>query len=167
MIEDDIDRRPTVISVGGGVLAGFGIVLIFAQYTVIATAIAGIGLLALTVGGYFGMREVIPFGTGMLILSLLTAGFLMVPPSALLAAGVFAVLSWDLLSNGLILGKQVGRNARTVKAELAHGGATLLGGTIVAASIFGIYSVSPGGWPLAALILALLAGLLFAIVLEY
>lgn len=150
----------------GSVLAGFGVSAIIVEYTIMATVVAVAGVVLLTVGGLRGIRQLALTGVGLLLAAIVLAGVFGIAAGAALAAGVLTALAWDLQHNAFSLGKQVGRSASTIRAELTHGGATLLGGTIVAGVAYGIFLMSPGGWPMSAVILAILGGFLLVLALE-
>ncbi len=166
MRDEDIDRRPTLIGVVASTFAAFAIGVMFAQYALVVVAPVTIGLVAIIIGGFRGMRTLAFFGITMLVISMIMAGLYNYPVSTLLAAGVLTVVAWDMLQNGFSIGQQVGREIDTTRVELLHGGTTLLSGTVVAALIYGIYVLSPPGWPLQALILAMLAALFLVIAIE-
>lgn len=150
----------------GAMFALSGIVLILAQYTFIPATTAFLATLLIGFGGYQGEPDPVRFGFGLLLATLALAAVFGLPTSPTLAVGVLGVLAYDLLDNARSLGRQLGRSADTWRPELVHGGATLIGGTIVAGVIFGVYSAAPTGWPLAGLIFALIAGWLLTLAME-
>ena len=166
MRDEDIDRRPSLIGVVAGTFAAFAVGVMFTQYALVVVIPVGIGLVAILLGGWRGMHSIMFMGIVMLIISILMAGLYNYPVSTLLAAGVLTVVAWDMFDNGFSIGRQIGREVDTRRVEFLHGGATLLGGTITAAVIYGVYVLSPPGWPLQALILAMLAALFLLVALE-
>ncbi|MFW6153484.1 MAG: DUF7519 family protein [Halobacteriota archaeon] len=166
MDDEDIDRRPTMLGVLVAVFAAFAIGVLFSQYSMIVTAPVALGLIGLLVGGSIGNRQLASAGIALVVLAILMAGLYNYPVSTILATGVLAVVSWDAVDNGFTMGRQLGRVADTRRAEVLHLGATILSGTVVAGVIYGIFVMTPAGWPLTALVLTTLAAVLLALALE-
>lgn len=85
-----------------------------------------------------GSRSLVKAGTGILFLTVLTAGVIQRPGlTTLLASGVATVLAWDAGENAIGIGAQLGRRAETWWIELSHVAATAAVGlvAIVAARV--------------------------------
>lgn len=77
-------------------------------------------------------RRLVTAGAALLLLGVVTSGVVRgASHYQLLVAGVATVLVWDLGENATPLGGQVGRRARTRRAELVHAGATLVAGAAI------------------------------------
>jgi len=76
-----------------------------------------------------------------------------------LACTVGTVVAWDVATNAVELGEQMGREADTTRAEVTHALATTGVGVVLAATSYGVYVLSGGGQPVGAVI-ALLVGAL-------
>jgi hypothetical protein len=126
--------------------------------------------LAVLAGGLLlpatGSRRLVKAGTGLLFLSVLTAGVVRQPPLAtLLGSGVLTVLAWDAGENAIGLGDHLGRRASTYRAEAVHLGGTALVGVITVAGGWLVTDLGSPGLPLGAFLglvtaLVLLAGAL-------
>jgi hypothetical protein len=118
--------------------------------------LAGAGLLVVGLGLRRGSRTVLTLGVAVQLTGVLLAGLGGPPPSALLVAAAGAVLAWDIGEHAIGLVDQLGPDADTVRAELAHA----LGGTGVGVTAAGagflVFRVTTGGQPLLALFLFLL-----------
>jgi len=159
-----IDRAPTRPGSYLALLSGLAVVLLALPYSGTA-ALVGSGGLALigaaTVGGWRGLVDL---GGLVLALAVVTTG-LQVPSSGVdpiaalvvLAAAVAAVVAWDVATNAIDMGEQLGRKSDTVRAEASHALATAIVGLLVAGGAYSVFRLSSGGQPVAALALLLLA----------
>lgn len=160
------DHRPTLGSVGGATVALGLLAAVLATVDMSAAVPAVIAISFFVFAGVSGSRKAMTLGVMAIILSLIIGGIVGASPSTLLAAGVLAITAWDVLDHGFSLGNQVGRTASTRRNELVHGGSTLLVGTGLAAVLLVLLSLIPGGWPVAAVMFALLAGMFALLALE-
>lgn len=157
-----VDRSPTRTSGRIAVAAGAACALALAVGSPISLVLGVPGAAALAAGVRRGDRDVVSAGAFGLFFAALLAGATgpAVGPT-LLGAGL-AVLAWDAGTNAIELGEQIGRDARTRSAELAH----LSGTATVAAAAGGLgyafYAVAGGGRPMTALVLLTFAALLLA-----
>ncbi|MFB6153157.1 MAG: hypothetical protein ABEJ27_02790 [Halodesulfurarchaeum sp.] len=151
------DDRPTrpgmVISLGLGLTAAF-----------FAGSGTGLGVGMALVGGALLLG-----GLGLAVRPLLTAGGVVLFTAHLLRIGMggslelslvgatFAVAAWDVGEHAIDLGEYVGRSARSRHAVLAHAAASLAVGLVPVGIGYGVYLLAPGGRPLSALVLLLLA----------
>ena len=74
--------------------------------------------------------------------------------------GVFAIAAWDVGDHAIDLGQYVGRGARTRQSVLVHSAGSLAVGIVPVGIGYGIYTAAPGGRPVSALVLLLLAAVL-------
>ncbi|MFB6266288.1 MAG: hypothetical protein ABEI31_01410 [Halodesulfurarchaeum sp.] len=77
-----------------------------------------------------------------------------------LVGATFAVAAWDVGEHAIDLGEYVGRSARSRHAVLAHAAASLAVGLVPVGLGYGVYLLAPGGRPVSALVLLLLAAVL-------
>ncbi|WP_225334016.1 DUF7519 family protein [Halomicrobium urmianum] len=117
-------------------------------------AILGAGLLPIRAGRE---RTLVTVGTALLFVGVVASGvFQGSPLLALLAASVATVVAWDAGEQAVSLGRQVGRQAATARAVVAHSGGTLLAGAVVVLAALGVYRLDVTDLSLTALV-ALLA----------
>lgn len=160
-------HRPSSPSVAASVIAlGFvAVVLAMADFTAALVTLIAVPLFAMA--GIWGVRRMMALGVMILLIGLILAAIGGAAVSTMLAAGVLAVTAWDLLDHGFSLGEHVGRSARTIRSELVHGAATVLVGTGTAAILLVGIELIPSGWPVGAVVFALLAGMFALLALEH
>lgn len=124
----------------------------------LAVGVAGVALVGVGVGR--GTRWAVTFGAAMLFAGVLVAGVFGTPAMVLLLATVATVLAWDAGGTAIDVGKQLGREADTIRVQLVHIGSTALVGGLTAGIGYGIYLTVATGQPLTALVLLLVAALL-------
>lgn len=109
-------------------------------------------------------RRLVAAGTGLVFLSVVVSGVVQTTDLwPLLVAGAATIVAWDVAENAVSLGYQVGEDARTFRAELTHGLATVV---VAGAAILSAYVVQGFGvsdLPFAALAALLLAGVALAV----
>ena len=122
--------------------------------------LVGLPVLAL---GALGIRDgwgrrLVTTGAAVVFVNVLTSGVVHgAPATALLAAAVATVLAWDFGEQAVNLTEQVGRDAETWTAELAHGAGSLAVGVAGVGLAVGFQTLAVTGLSLAVLAL-LLAG---------
>lgn len=79
---------------------------------------------------------------------------------------VFAVAAWDVGEHAHDLGTYVGREARSGRAILTHATLSVLVGIVPVGLGYVAFALAPGGRPVSALVLLLLAGLLLTVGLD-
>lgn len=112
-------------------------------------------------------RAFVTTGAALLFVGVVTSGVVRgAALLSLLGAGIASVVAWDLGDQAISLGRQVGRGAKTYRAELTHAGATSIvgGGTLVATSAVHRFDVR--GLSLTGLAVLLVAGFLLAVSLR-
>lgn len=146
--------------VGGGLVLGGTRPARRTEVVELLPGLAGLSLLVLGLGPLWRGRErlLLSAGTALVVVGALVSGVVYgADAGALLGAGVLAVVAWDLAEQAVNLGEQVGREARSVGVELAHGGATLAVAVVAVALTRGVAAADVRGLPL-----VVLAGLLVA-----
>jgi hypothetical protein len=151
-----VDRRPTRLGSAFAVVGGVVVVIT-------AVPVSGFGLLvgatgvAATGGALaLGSRRTVDLGGLLLLLATVLVGAAGSAPLGL-TAGVGAVFAWDQGTNAVEMGRQMGTDAPTDRAELVHAGATLTVGVVTAVFAFVVYRLAGGGQPTTALVSMLLA----------
>lgn len=105
-------------------------------------AVAGLAVLA---GGLVPARAgwertLVDAGAGLLFVAVLVSGVVRgAAPEVLVAAGALCVLAWDAGENAVSLGSQLGTEARTLRGELAHVGASA---AVAAVAVGGVLAVA-------------------------
>lgn len=123
----------------------------------------GIFGLALLVAGVMAAKRgyerfLISAGTGGILLTVFVAGMVNdAAVAAMLGAMASTVAAWDCGEQAVNLGQQIGRQAKTWRAELVHGGAGLLVGGVGVAVGIGFVTAGVSGLPLMGLITLLAA----------
>ncbi|THE65041.1 hypothetical protein D8Y22_07385 [Salinadaptatus halalkaliphilus] len=129
----------------------------------VATASIGWFLLALAL--LVGDRTVLTVGAAGLVLAVFVSAGDGAGVATVLTGTTASILAWDIGHNAISVGRQLGREAPTVRAELAHALASLTAGcAIVVLGTAGSLLVA-GTQPLLAVALLLLAGALIAVAL--
>ncbi|MEF8843022.1 MAG: hypothetical protein V5A62_15590 [Haloarculaceae archaeon] len=158
-----IDARPS--RTGTAVAGLVGAVAVAAQAAGgPAVAVGGVGLAALVAGLRRGIRRLVSLGVLGLILGVLVAGAVGVPAELLLVSAAASAVAWDVATQAVSLGEQVGRDADTARAELVHAAGSALVATVAVAAAYLVFATVTGG-PVLALVLLLLGAILLASVL--
>lgn len=148
----EITRRPS--GFGTSVALAAGLVSLLA--TTLANpvgALAGVAGLALLGGGLaLASRRLVSLAGVVLLVGVLYAGYVGASPEPLLVAALFAVLAWDVASNAVSIGNQLGRQSRTRRAETVHAAVSLVVGAFAVVVGYGVYVAAAGGQPLTALV---------------
>ena len=164
--QDEFDDRPPRL----GLLLAFGLIGM-------SVALAGSGsefsfilavlAFALMVGGLFGRLEPL-LAAGAVVLFLAHVVRLGAGGDIELSilGAIFAVAAWDVGEHTHDLGHYVGREGRSTQAVLTHAMASLLVGIAPVAVGYGVFAIAPGGRPLSALVLLLLAAVLITVGLQ-
>lgn len=149
----EVTRRPSwfgiALSLGAALFSVLG--TLFAAPTGAVASLAGVLVLA---GGLaVASRRVVTVGGAVLVGGVLYAGYLGAQPEPLLLGALFGVLAWDVASNAISVGNQLGRESRTRRAETVHAAGSLAAGAFSVVLGYGVYLAAGGGQPLVALLL--------------
>lgn len=113
-------------------------------------------------------RTLVNVGAALLFVGVVTSGVVRgASDLGLLLAGVATVLAWDLGEQAVSLGAQVGRQARTRRAALAHGGGTLVAGGVVLAAALGVAALDVQGLSLTGFVVLLVAGFALVVAMRH
>lgn len=165
MSTDGFDDRPARLSAALAVTVA---ALALPALAVVATspaavALAGITLLAL--GVFRGHLTAVTIGAAVSLLAVLAAAALTGPTGPILPvvlAATATIAAWDLGEYAVVLGRQVGRDARTRNAELTHAMLSILTFTAGTTAVLVVYRLAADGRPVTALV-ALLVGVLILV----
>lgn len=130
------------------------------------TAIGTLGIIVFTIGLISSSRQILSLGTVFLFIGMIAAGIFQTSTEQLLVGMTAVVLSWDTGEHVINIGEQLGRAAKTQRAELAHFANSTLVGIIAVLTGYVIFILASGGQPVAALILLLLAAVILLSVLK-
>jgi len=161
-----VDRAParasSVVAVGAGVvsLAALAVGGAFA----LVPGVLGLVLVVLAVVG--GSRAWLTTGSGFLLLGALFAALASGTALLPLLGAVAAMVGWDVGENGIGLGEQLGRAARTRHAEFTHASASVLVGLVTVVVGYAVFLTSSGGQPLSALVLLLVGAVVLLVALR-
>lgn len=161
--DTEFDDRPPRL----GLVIAFGLIAISAGLagsgSGLTLALAVIAF-ALLVGGLFvGIEPLLTAGAVVLFLSHIARMGLGGDMELSILGAIFAVAAWDIGEYTHDLGHYVGREAKSTHAVLAHSMASLMAGILPVAVGYVVFSLSPGGRPLSALVLLLLAAVLITV----
>jgi len=150
---ETVDRPPTLVSAAIAV----GAALLAAGFTGAHTGVAGqIGVAGVALVGYglfAGEYRWIDYGTVALVCSVVVVGAVGAGPRVTVPAALCAVLAWDTGGYAVRLGRELGRESETARAELVHAGLTLAVGTTAVLVAAGGYLLVTGAAPTLAVLL--------------
>jgi hypothetical protein len=154
----EVDHAPSRISGVLAVMAGVIALVSVSLTTVLALLFGLLGVVGIA-GGIFGLesRTGVVVGSSVLFVGVLVAGVSGAPAPILLAATIATVVALDLGQNAVSVGRQMTTAAFTRKGEFVHAVGTVVVSVVVAAIAYGVFTVSPSGQPVSALVLLLLA----------
>lgn len=153
----EITRKPTRFGVALSLSAALLASVVAGVAAVGALAVGLLGTAILAVALARGSHRTVSVAGAALAVAVLLAGAGADSPEPVLAAAVAAVMAWDLGTNAVTVGEQLGRETRTARLEAFHAAASLGVGALVVGVGYGVYLTATGGQPVAAL-LFLLAG---------
>lgn len=131
-----------------------------------AIAIGTLGIIIFTLGLISSSRQLLSIGTVFLFIGMIAGGIFQTSTEQLLVGMTAVVLSWDTGEHAINIGEQLGRDAKTRRAELSHFANSTLVGIIAVLTGYIIFKIGTGGQPVAALILLLFAAIVLLSVLK-
>lgn len=144
--------------------AGLGLTAAVGLLGAVSTLLTGVwiglvGVVLAASGVYRGSRRLLGVGVAVLFGGVVVAGLLSVPAVVLVPAMVGTVLAWDVGENAITVGEQFTAAADTWRGELLHATASAIVVTLFAVGAFVVYTASTGGYPLAAVAMAVVGAL--------
>jgi len=157
---NSIDRDPaqhSSLGAGCAAVVAFGL---SAFYSWPALAIGAVGLVLVFVGLIRGLYTAVTVGAFGLFVGAILAGVQTTAVGPILGSVTAAVLAWDIGTNAISIGNQLGREADTRRLEAAHIAASTGVGVITVSIAYGLYMTGTSDQPITALFLLLLAAVL-------
>lgn len=168
----------------GGLLAGVAGVTLVAVGVVLAVTLPEVmtqrlellpGLLGLPLllAGLLPLRSgrertLITAGAALLFVTVVTSGVVRGASEVrLLVAGIAVVVAWDLGEQAVSLGGQVGRRARSHRAELAHASGSLVAGAAILAATLGVAALDVQGLSLTGFAVLLVAAFALVVAMRH
>lgn len=162
----EIDRGPTPLSSVLAIAASAIATIAASTGATAGAALAALGVVLLAGGVLTGSRRLVD-GTGLTLLAgIAIAGTADAPEYWVLVAVAAAVVAWDVAGNAIGLGEQLGRNADTAPAELAHAAASVAVAAVTAALAYALYLVAGTNQPITAVVFLLAAAAVLLAVLR-
>jgi len=153
-----VNRGPLFASSVISVLAGAIAVVTSGLISLLALFFGVLGLGLVAVGVFvLDSRSAVSFGAGSILVCVLIGGVSGIPAHLLLLSMVGTITAWDVGHYGIALGTQLGKGDHNRRVEYVHAGITLALGIVAASVAYMVYTLSPGGQPVSALIFLLLA----------
>ena len=159
----DYDQRPSPIAGAGAMAAALlaMIVSTLGSASSIALGLVGSGVLALAL--YGGVAIAYDIGPFVLFVAVIQSGVQSGSIAVTLVATVAVVVAWDLGHTACDIGRQLGREATTIRLEVARLLSSLTIGVVSTTIGYGIFLIARGGESNAALA-ALIGTVFFATV---
>lgn len=161
-----INRAPARLSRWISVSAALVAVGSSGFYSWPALAVGTLGLLLLVVGLIRGANTAVTIGAFGLFVGGIIAGVQNAPIVPVLISVTFTVLAWDVGGSAISIGKQLGREADTIRIEAVHMTASGIVGVVTAGVGYGLYQTGTGEQPVAALVFLLIAAVLLVEALD-
>lgn len=153
-IEHAPPRLAQIVAVSAA-LIGVGLT---APFTVLAIpfGVAGFALVAASVLSLYS-RGWLTAGVGMMLLGALISGAAGALPAELMLVGVGATLiAWDAGQHGIVLGKQLGRQAPSQRNQIVHTASTAIVIGAVSAFAYVVFLIGAAGRPESAVAMAVI-----------
>lgn len=123
-------------------------------------AVGTVGMILLVAGLVRGANAAVTSGAFALFVGAIVAGVLGAPVVPTLVSVAATVLAWDVGGSAISIGRQLGRDADTLRIETVHIAVSLVVvGTTIGVG-YGLFRAGTGGQPIAALVFALLSAVL-------
>lgn len=159
----EFEPAPPQLGLGLAFLFGAGAAAFAGSGSGLSLMLGGLGI-AFFVGGLFlGEQPFLTMGAVFLFMANLARLVVGGDLELSILGTVFAITAWDVGEHAHDLGQYVGREGRSDQAVLTHAMLSVLVGIVPVGLGYVIYSLAPGGRPLSALVLLLLAALFVVI----
>lgn len=156
-----VSRGPTRTGVVLSMGATAVVVLALAAAGVPAgLGIGALGGVALVAGALVGSRRLLDYAALVVFGAVVFSGVGGAHPGPLLVSLVALVVAWDAAEQAINVGEQLGREARTRRAESVHVATTTVVGLGGAAVGYGAYRLAGSGQPASAVVVLLLGTVL-------
>jgi hypothetical protein len=159
-VTGEIDRSPARISTAFAVGAAFVATASGGLVSTTALAVAMAGTAGVFLALYLGSRRILSVGVIGLFLGAMVSGLDGATSLTVLASVTAGALTWDYGTTAISVGRQLGRQADTARAEKTHALASAGVAVATIAVSVGIYRSITGTHPVAAVFFLLLAAVL-------
>ncbi len=154
----ELNQRPTSIASTVALFAVLGGVLSTVIDPIPGTVVGTLGIVLFSAGLARGSRRILDLGAFVCVVGVGLSA-VAAPPAWPLVGTISLVVAWDLGGAGIRLGRQLGRDADTIRLELWYVLSSVTVGLTTGGLAYGIYVVSARGLTLDALVVILLAGI--------
>lgn len=162
----EITRAPTRLASGTAIAAALVTVAATGLYAWAALGASAVGVLLLVAGlGRASAAAVTGGGFGLFV-GALAGGLAGAPAPATLLGVATAVFAWDAGGTAVTLGDQLGRESPTRRLEFVHLTGSAGAGLLASGVGYGLYWVTAGGQPVAALVFSLAAAVFLVAALD-
>lgn len=156
-----IERGPTRTGVVLSMAAtGVSILALAAGGVPAGLGIGAVGGAMLVTGALAGSRRLLDYAALVVFGAVLFSGVGGAHPGPMLVSLVALVVAWDAAEQAINVGEQLGREARTRRAETVHVAATTMVGLGGSAVGYGAYRLAGAGQPASAVVVLLLGTVL-------
>ncbi len=146
-------RTAVVLSMGAAAVAVLALV---AGGVPSGVGVGAVGAAMLVGGTLAGSRTVLDYAALVTFGAVVFSGVGGAHPGPMLVSLVALVVAWDAGEQAINVGEQLGRGARTRRAETVHVASTTVVGLGGAGVGYGVYRLAGGGQPASALVVLLL-----------
>lgn len=162
----ELVRAPTRIGSGLALLAAVLGAMVGVAFSGPSAVLAVTGMGVLIVGIVLPRPGIITTGAALVASAVFVAGYYGAPASAIMIGTIGAILAWDLAHNAISHGRQVGRDADTVRPELLHAAGSTGVGVVTAVLGYALYGAVTAGQPVTAVALLALASVLIVLAVK-
>lgn len=155
-------RRSTVVSVVAGTVAAG----VSAVGGVLPATVVAAGVTVLAAGVWIARHRLVDLGGFVAFLGVVAAALTGASALPVVAGTAATVVAWDAGGNAVSLGRQLGREADTVRVEALHALASAAVGVLGAAVGFVLFRVGPTRQPVTTLFVLLLAAAVLVVALN-
>lgn len=159
----DLDRSPATLSAWIAVWCGVFAWSVTVPYTIQGGVIGVLGVIFVAISLWQGERLLLSTGSSGLLLAILLAAGDGAPPLLVLAGTAATILAWDIGQHAISLGNQLGSEAETTRAEVAHIASSALVGSGIVVVAYVASTLPTRTQPLISIVFLLLAAGLLAI----
>ena len=152
-----LTRRPTTISTVAAAAATIVALLTAVIGSIEGGVLAVFGASLIAVGLFRSTGRVVDIGAGSIFVAVVVAGVQGLSTELVVVGTIAAIVAWDLATNAIKLGIQLGREAQTTRLESVHVIASVTVGVSAATVGYGAFVFGSEGQPVGAIVLLVLA----------
>lgn len=162
----DISRAPARLSSGLAFALAILALAASGYYSWTAFIVGTLGAVVFFVGMGRARRSGVTVGAFFLFLSAILAGGAGGPVEFVLVSATASVLAYDVGSNAIGIGRQLGTEAPTLRIELVHAVASIVIGGLTAGIGYSLYLAGPEGLPVVAVFFLVIAAVLLIVAVD-